>query len=218
MKPIIKAYMTVYRVSEDDAWTAYESMSPAQYHDVMRMYNSGYTAQQPTPTENAPQAAPQAAEQPTTDDPETVTTDPTEAAQAATEAPQADAMTATEREALERINARQSAANLYTNIGPDEIAAEIETMNEEQKEEVNTMSNTDREAITAAAVIAAVINIIKTQGGYREKAILKAPHEYQCSATWNASHKVVNVIETAPDIDGYCAGFAVDIVTRSIVG
>lgn len=72
--------------------------------------------------------------------------------------------------------------------------------------------------ITAAAIIAAVNNIIKTQGGYREKAVLEAPHEYQRGETWNASHKVVNVIETAPDIDGYCAGCAVDIVTRSIVG
>lgn len=62
MKPIIKAYMTVYRSSEDDAWTAYESMSPAQYHEIMRMYNGGYTAQQPTETENAPQAATQAVE------------------------------------------------------------------------------------------------------------------------------------------------------------
>ena len=44
--------------------------------------------------------------------------------------------TTTEREALERINARQNAANLFTNIGPADIAREIETMNEEQKEEV----------------------------------------------------------------------------------
>lgn len=72
--------------------------------------------------------------------------------------------------------------------------------------------------ITAAAIIAAVNRIIRTQGGYREKAVLEAPHEYQRGETWNASHKVVNVIETAPDIDGYCAGCAVDIVTRSIVG
>lgn len=55
MKPIIKAYMTVYGVSEDDAWTAYESMSPAQYHEVMRLYNSGYTAKQPA---EAPTTAP----------------------------------------------------------------------------------------------------------------------------------------------------------------
>ena len=66
-------------------------------------------------------------------------TTPAEAAQAATEAPQADALTATEREALERINARQNAANLFTNIGPADIAREIETMNEEQKEEATPM-------------------------------------------------------------------------------
>lgn len=63
--------------------------------------------------------------------------------------------TTTEREALERINARQNAANLFTNIGPDEIAAEIETMNEE-KEEVNPMSTTTKPTATpeAAAILA----------------------------------------------------------------
>jgi len=69
-------------------------------------------------------------------------TAPAEAAQAAPAAPQADGMTATEREALERINARQNAANLFTNITPADIAREIETMNDEQKEEENPMSNT----------------------------------------------------------------------------
>lgn len=48
--------------------------------------------------------------------------------------------TATEREALERINARQNAENLFTNITPADIAREIETMNHEQKEEENTMT------------------------------------------------------------------------------
>jgi len=132
MKPIIKAYMTVYGVTEDEAWTAYESMSPAQYHEVMNMYNSGYTAQQPAEAPTTPTAA-EAEQHPTA---------PAEAAQAAPAAPQADAMTATEREALERINARQNAANLFTNITPADIAREIETMNEEQKEEVTPMSNT----------------------------------------------------------------------------
>lgn len=72
--------------------------------------------------------------------------------------------------------------------------------------------------ITAAAIIATVNAVIRTQGGYREKAILEAPHEYQRGETWNASHKVVNVVETTPEADGYCSGCAVDIVTRSIVG
>ena len=65
--------------------------------------------------------------------------------------------TATEREALERINARQNAANLFTNIGPDEIAAEIETMNEE-KEEVNPMSTTTKPTATPEAASILAIN------------------------------------------------------------
>jgi hypothetical protein len=65
--------------------------------------------------------------------------------------------TTTEREALERINARQNAANRYTNIGPEDIAAELAAMEAEQaapapdpedittdekKEEDNTMDTT----------------------------------------------------------------------------
>ena len=79
--------------------------------------------QQPTETENAHQAA-------------------TQAAKGTDEKKEAETMTTTEREALERINARQNAENLFTNIGPEDIAAEIETMTDEQKEEEKPMSNT----------------------------------------------------------------------------
>lgn len=120
-------------------------------------------------------------------------------------------MTATEREALERINARQNAANLFTNITPADIAREVETMNEEQKEEVTPMSITPAEKIQAC-------NIIIRQGGYRERDLLTRPHEITRGETWNEEHKVVNVLETTPDPDGYRAGCAVDIVTRAIVG
>ena len=60
--------------------------------------------------------------------------------------------------------------------------------------------------------------VVKTQGGYRERAIMDAPHTVERAETWNTAHKVVNVLEVAADIDGYRAGFAVDLVTRSIVG
>ena len=72
--------------------------------------------------------------------------------------------------------------------------------------------------ITAATIIAAVNRIIRTQGGYREKDLLTIPHTYERAETWNTAHKVVNVLEATPDADGYRAGCAVDIVTRSIVG
>lgn len=72
--------------------------------------------------------------------------------------------------------------------------------------------------ITAAAIIATVNRIIRTQGGYREKDLLTIPHTYERAETWNAAHKVVNVLEVTPDADGYRAGCAVDIVTRAIVG
>ena len=88
--------------------------------------------QQPTETENAPQAA-------------------TQAAEGTDEEKEAETMTTTEREALERINARQNAENLFTNITPADIAAELAAMEaertttDEQKEEDNTMSNTANE-------------------------------------------------------------------------
>lgn len=140
------------------------------------------------------------------------------APQTATAAPQADVLTATEREALERINARQNAANLFTNIGPADIAREIEAMNEEQKEEDNTMSNTAFTPAEAAMHAATAAGIIRRKGGYRERDILNHPHTVTRGETWNEAHKVVEILATTPDPDGYRPGCAVDIVTRSIVG
>lgn len=68
------------------------------------------------------------------------------------------------------------------------------------------------------SIINQVKSIVRTQGGYRERDILNHPHTVERGETWNADHKVINVLEVAADIDGYRAGFAVDIVTRSIVG
>ena len=63
-----------------------------------------------------------------------------------------------------------------------------------------------------------VRHVVLKSGGYREKDILSNPHVIERGETWNDAHKVVNVVEVAADVDGYRAGFAVDLVTRSIVG
>lgn len=168
--------------------------------------------QQPTENENAPQAA-------------------TQAAQRTDEKKEAETMTTTEREALERINARQNAANLFTNIGPEEIAAELAAMEAEQAApaadpDAATLAPADAaqvwtedgETVATATEAATVAGIIRRQGGYRERIILLAPHTMTHGETWNAAHKVINVLESKPGPDGYRAGCAVDIVTRSIVG
>lgn len=61
-------------------------------------------------------------------------------------------------------------------------------------------------------------NIVNRCGGYREREIMQAPHTVEKSETWNADHKVLEVLAVESEADGYRAGFAVDIVTRSIVG
>lgn len=142
--------------------------------------------------------------------------------------------TTTEREALERINARQNAANLFTNIGPEEIAAELAAMEAEQAApapdpDAATLApadaacvwdedgNTPFEPAEAAIHAATVAGIIRRKGGYRERDILNHPHTIE-RGTWTTDHKVVEILATTPDPDGYRAGCAVDIVTRSIVG
>ena len=87
----------------------------------------------------------------------------------------------------------------------------------EEEEEEKTMCNTFTPA-EAAMHAATVRGIIRRQGGYRERDIMNHPHTVERGETWNADHKVVNVLEVEPQADGYRAGFAVDIVTRSIVG
>lgn len=63
-----------------------------------------------------------------------------------------------------------------------------------------------------------VNRIVSRYGGLREKAIMANPHTIEKSETWNEHHKVLNVLENHTDPDGYRSGFAVDIVTMSIVG
>ncbi len=60
--------------------------------------------------------------------------------------------------------------------------------------------------------------IVRKYGGFREKNILSNPHLIKKSETWNDEHKVLNVLSKEPDIDGYYAGFQIDLVTMSICG
>lgn len=60
--------------------------------------------------------------------------------------------------------------------------------------------------------------IVYRQGGFREKNILSNPHTIEHDETWNNEHKVLNVLATETQEDGYRNGFAVDLVTKSICG
>lgn len=60
--------------------------------------------------------------------------------------------------------------------------------------------------------------IVKKCGGYREKEIMRHSHTIERTGTWNASHKVLNILDAAPEADGYFPGFQIDIVTMSICG
>lgn len=65
----------------------------------------------------------------------------------------------------------------------------------------------------------AVRVIVEKHGGYRETGILAHPHTItRDPVTWNTDHKVVNIVATTPEADGYCPGFAVDLVTGTICG
>ena len=55
--------------------------------------------------------------------------------------------------------------------------------------------------------------IVKKNGCYREKEIMNHSHTIERAGTWNAEHKVLNVLDAVPDADGYRPGFQVDIVT-----
>ena len=61
-------------------------------------------------------------------------------------------------------------------------------------------------------------SVIKSIGGYREKSILGSKTiEYRQSETWNAEHKVVEVLGDK-EPDGRRCKCEVDIVTRKITG
>lgn len=63
-----------------------------------------------------------------------------------------------------------------------------------------------------------VAAIVRREGGYREREIWNKPHRMTWGETWNEDHKVVEVLATEPDENGYFSGFAVDLVTQLICG
>lgn len=60
-------------------------------------------------------------------------------------------------------------------------------------------------------------NIVKKNGGYREKDIMKNPYIIKKGETWNNDHKVLNIIEKNSS-DNHKNGFSVDLVTNKICG
>ena len=59
-------------------------------------------------------------------------------------------------------------------------------------------------------------NIVKKNGGFREKDIMKNPYIIRKTETWNNDHKVLNIIEN--NTLDHKNGFSVDIVTMTICG
>lgn len=59
--------------------------------------------------------------------------------------------------------------------------------------------------------------IVKTQGGNREKEILKSPYTIERAETWNDEHKVLNIYAIKNDA-GHQDGFSIDIVRGKICG
>lgn len=120
-------------------------------------------------------------------------------------------------EAAETIKALYDAMTAMLTTAPaEEQTTETETETEEEEEE-ETMRDTFTPA-EAAMHAATVRGIIRRQGGYRERDILNHPHTVERGETWNEAHKVVEILSTMPEPDGYRPGCAVDLVTRSIVG
>lgn len=60
--------------------------------------------------------------------------------------------------------------------------------------------------------------VIAARGGEREKAIIRNGAFMAKGETWNAEHKVVNILSLEPEADGYWPGFQIDVVTRRICG
>lgn len=172
--------------------------------------------QQPTETENAPHAATQAAEgieitaiTYTTDD------DPDPAPGLLIHRP------GTIRGIIigDGVMLPDDPTDLLTAYGEREYsrdAAGNYIITDEKKEE-HTMSNTQFTPAEAAMHGATAAGIIRRKGGYRERDILNHPHTIE-RGTWTTEHKVVEILATEADPDGYRPGCAVDIVTRAIVG
>lgn len=60
--------------------------------------------------------------------------------------------------------------------------------------------------------------VIATKAGAREREFVRNGAFMAKGSTWNDEHKVVEILRTKADPDGYFPGFQIDIVTRSICG
>jgi hypothetical protein len=60
--------------------------------------------------------------------------------------------------------------------------------------------------------------VIATKGSAREKELVRNGAFMAKGSTWNDEHKVIEILSTKSDPDGYFPGFQIDIVTRSICG
>lgn len=60
--------------------------------------------------------------------------------------------------------------------------------------------------------------VIGSKASAREREIVRNGAFMAKGATWNADHKVIEILSKHPDPDGYFPGFQIDIVTRSICG
>lgn len=116
-----------------------------------------------------------------------------------------------ETETAEQIEETETEETTTETIEETAAPAEEQTTETETEEEETETPATPGEMLK-------VRNVIMGRGGYRERELLKAPHTMTHGETWNEAHKVVEILATTPDPDGYRPGCAVDIVTRAIVG
>lgn len=65
---------------------------------------------------------------------------------------------------------------------------------------------------------AACKSIIRDKGLYREKSIIQSGAIMVKGKTWNDNHKVINIISSKADNDGYFPGFQIDIAIQTICG
>lgn len=60
--------------------------------------------------------------------------------------------------------------------------------------------------------------VIETKGSEREREYIRNGAFMAKGSTWNDDHKVIEILATKADPDGYFPGFQIDIVTGSICG
>ena len=92
--------------------------------------------------------------------------------------------------------------------GVDSINVNIKEIHTDRKQYIDISNNNYMKVIK---------EVVNKYGGYREKEVIKSAI-IEKGDTWNDDHKVVNVLCTNIESDGYMSGFAVDLVTKSICG